>query len=145
MPRRGHESGGGRADDPARGHAGLSQRARRLLCDPIAWSAKVATWTLMLAIVFVMTAKPSSVICAIALAVALVCECWGPYRSGPSGVALQRRQSDDSTTSSGMPAWAGGQDIASRAPSARIFVTYGAKERAVSTRNLSSSVRHSTI
>ena len=51
---------------------GLSQRARGLLRDPIAWSAKVATWTLMLAVIFVMTTKPGSIACAAVLAVALV-------------------------------------------------------------------------
>jgi hypothetical protein len=52
--------------------AGLSQRARRLLRDPIAWSAKVATWSLMLAIIFVMTTKPGSVVCAVVLSGALI-------------------------------------------------------------------------
>lgn len=53
--------------------SGLSQRARRLLCDPISWSAKVTTWSLLLAIIFVMTTKPSAAICAAALLVALAC------------------------------------------------------------------------
>lgn len=53
--------------------AGLSQRARYLLRDPVAWSAKATTWTLLLAVMFVMTAKPTAAICALALALALVC------------------------------------------------------------------------
>ncbi len=38
--------------------AGLSPRALRLLRDPLAWSAKMTTLTLVVAVVFVMTAKP---------------------------------------------------------------------------------------
>lgn len=53
--------------------AGLSQRARRLLRDPIAWSARVTTWTLVVAVIFVMTVKPSATICIASFAVALVC------------------------------------------------------------------------
>lgn len=46
---------------------GLSARARRLLSDPLAWTAKLMTWTLMLAVVFVMTIKPSAGGCGLAL------------------------------------------------------------------------------
>lgn len=64
---------------------GLSQRARRLLRDPVAWSAKVTTWTLVLAVMFVMTAKPTAVICAVALVLALVCGVLGavPFWAAP--------------------------------------------------------------
>ena len=53
--------------------AGLSERARRLLRDPIAGSARVTSWTLVLAMIFVMTVKPSVAICIGSFAVALVC------------------------------------------------------------------------
>lgn len=52
--------------------AGLSARARSLLRDPIAWSSKVTTWTLMVAVMFVMTAKPGAGACAASLAGAVV-------------------------------------------------------------------------
>lgn len=60
--------------------AGMSDRAQRLLRDPIAWSAKVATWTLLVGVVFVMTTKPGSAGCAVALAVAFVA---GPLGAVP--------------------------------------------------------------
>jgi hypothetical protein len=49
---------------------GLSERARRLLRDPIAWTAKVMTWTLMLAVIFLMTTKPPAWGCAVTLVLA---------------------------------------------------------------------------
>jgi hypothetical protein len=49
---------------------GLSERARRLLRDPIAWTAKVMTWTLMIAVIFLMTTKPPAWGCAISLVLA---------------------------------------------------------------------------
>lgn len=52
--------------------AGLSARARRLLRDPIAWSAKVTTWSLTVAVTFVMTAKPAAAGCTVALAAAVI-------------------------------------------------------------------------
>ncbi|HEX5467964.1 MAG TPA: hypothetical protein VFW80_02835 [Gaiellaceae bacterium] len=39
---------------------GMSERAKGLLRDPIAWSANMTTLTLVLAVVFVMTAKPGA-------------------------------------------------------------------------------------
>jgi hypothetical protein len=48
------------------GH-GFSERARRLLRDPIAWSAKLMILTLMLGVTFVMTIKPSAAASAGAL------------------------------------------------------------------------------
>jgi len=51
--------------------AGLSPRARHLLCDPILWSAKVTTWTLIVSLLFVMTMKPDAAVCTVALSVAL--------------------------------------------------------------------------
>jgi hypothetical protein len=56
--------------------AGLSPRARRLLRDPVAWSAKAMTITVMLGVVLVMTAKPGTagavVVLIVAVAVALL-------------------------------------------------------------------------
>jgi hypothetical protein len=51
---------------------GLSERSRRLLRDPLAWTAKATTWTLMLAVMFVMTTKPSAWGCAISLIIASI-------------------------------------------------------------------------
>lgn len=68
----GVEGSRGRATRAELRAAGMSPRARQLLCDPLAWSAKVMTWTLVLAVTFVMTAKPTALICAAALAAALV-------------------------------------------------------------------------
>jgi len=69
----GVEGSRGRAIGAELREAGLSLKARRLLFDPIAWSAKVTIWALLLAVIFVMTTKPTALICAVALAVALVC------------------------------------------------------------------------
>lgn len=52
--------------------AGMSSRARRLLRDPVAWSAKMTTLTLVVAVVFVMTLKPATAGCLVALGLALV-------------------------------------------------------------------------
>jgi hypothetical protein len=41
-------------------NCGFSERARRLLCDPVAWAAKLMTLTLALGVTFVMTIKPSA-------------------------------------------------------------------------------------
>lgn len=51
---------------------GLSERARRLLCDPLAWTAKGMTWTLMLAVMFLMTTKPPAWGCVAALVIGVV-------------------------------------------------------------------------
>ena len=51
---------------------GLSPRARRLLRDPVSWSAKLMTQTMALAVVLVMTMKPGTTGAAGALAAALV-------------------------------------------------------------------------
>ncbi len=52
--------------------AGLSPRAQRLLRDPVAWTAKMMTLTLVVAVVFVMTVKPAGAVCITAIAVAVV-------------------------------------------------------------------------
>jgi hypothetical protein len=63
------EAGRGRALKHEVRTNGLSERARRLLRDPLAWTAKAMTWTLMLAVMFVMTTKPSAWGCAISLVI----------------------------------------------------------------------------
>lgn len=66
--------------------AGMSPRARRLQRDPYAWSAKMTTLTLMLAIVFVMVTKPGATgsFLAIALAVAVGIPAGRPFWSFPA-------------------------------------------------------------
>lgn len=51
---------------------GMSSRARRLLRDPLAWSAKMTTLTLVIAVVFVMAVKPDAPVCVASIFVALV-------------------------------------------------------------------------
>ncbi len=41
--------------------SGLSPKARRLLRDPVAWTAKLATLTLLVAVVLVMALKPDAI------------------------------------------------------------------------------------
>ena len=68
----GVEASRGRAlEDEVRAR-GLSERARRLLRDPLAWTSKAVTWTLMLAVMFVMSTKPPAWGCAVALLVAVL-------------------------------------------------------------------------
>lgn len=76
----GVEASRGREAKAELGAAGLSERARRLLRDPIAWSAKATTWTLLVAIIFVMTAKPAATGCIVAMVLALVA---GPVGARP--------------------------------------------------------------
>ena len=52
--------------------AGMSARARRLLRDPYAWSAKMTTLTLMVGVVFVMSTKPDGLASAVTIAAAVV-------------------------------------------------------------------------
>ncbi len=52
--------------------SGWSRRARHLLRDPLAWSAKLMTLTLLVAAMFIMTDRPSAETCAVALAIAVV-------------------------------------------------------------------------
>jgi hypothetical protein len=52
--------------------AGLSPRARRLLGDPVVWSARLANVLLMVAVMFVMTTKPGALDSAAALILAVV-------------------------------------------------------------------------
>jgi len=50
--------------------SGMSAETRRLLSDPVAWSAKLMTLTLALAVMFIMTAKPPAADAAAALVIA---------------------------------------------------------------------------
>jgi hypothetical protein len=52
--------------------AGMSDRARRLLRDPYAWSAKMTTLTVMVGVVFVMSTKPDGLASAVTIAAAVV-------------------------------------------------------------------------
>jgi hypothetical protein len=94
----GVESGRRRAARTELRTAGLSERAKRLLCDPVSWSAKVTTWTLVVSLFFVMTAKPSAATCAVALAIALACGVLGavPFwaRRGRTTDSAVRHQAD---------------------------------------------------
>ena len=76
----GVEAARGRALEREVRAAGLSPRARALLRDPVAWSAKMTTFTLMPAIVFLMVVKPSALGSALALVVALLA---GPLAAVP--------------------------------------------------------------
>ncbi len=51
---------------------GLSPLARRLQRDPVAWTAKMTTLTLVVAVVFVMTAKPHAIGSSLAIVAAVV-------------------------------------------------------------------------
>jgi len=68
----GLESARGRALEREVRTAGMTEQARALLRDPLAWSAKMNTFTLMLAIVFLMVVKPAALGSGLALVVALV-------------------------------------------------------------------------
>jgi cytochrome c-type biogenesis protein CcmH/NrfG len=59
---------------------GMSTRARRLLRDPYAWSAKVTTLTLMLGVIFVMSTKPGGLDSAVTITVAVLL---GPLAAVP--------------------------------------------------------------
>jgi hypothetical protein len=72
---------------------GLSGRARKLVRDPLGWSAKVTTLTLTLAVVYVMTLKPGAAGASAALVVAVLAGCaiavplWKPAPEEGSPVA----------------------------------------------------------
>lgn len=76
----GVEAARGRALEQAVRTEGMTARSRALLRDPLAWSAKVTTLTLMLAIVFLMVVKPSALGSGLVLVVALVV---GPLAAVP--------------------------------------------------------------
>lgn len=68
----GVEASRGRALEREVRTAGMTPRATALLRDPVAWSAKLTTLTLMVAVVFLMVTKPAAVGSALALVVALL-------------------------------------------------------------------------
>jgi hypothetical protein len=71
--------------------AGMSARARRLLRDPVSWSAKMTTLTLTVAVVFVMAVKPAGgecvavVVLAVIMGVAGAVPMWRTPRVDASG------------------------------------------------------------
>jgi hypothetical protein len=52
--------------------SGMSPRARRLLRDPVAWTAKMIEITVVVAVVFVMTVKPTPAECVASIFVAIL-------------------------------------------------------------------------
>ncbi len=52
--------------------SGMSPRARRLVHDPVAWTAKMIEILLVIAVVFVMTVKPAGAECVASIVVAMV-------------------------------------------------------------------------
>jgi hypothetical protein len=86
----GIEAGRGRALERELGTAGMSARARRLLRDPYAWSAKVTTLTLMLGVMFVMSTKPGGLGSAVTIVVAVVV---GPLAAVPFWSSSNRSRS----------------------------------------------------
>ena len=87
----GVEGSRGRALERELQAAGLSDRARRLVRDPVAWSAKMTTFTLLVAVMFIMTAKPSGGACALALVAAVVAGVLGavPLWTAPNTAATE--------------------------------------------------------
>lgn len=68
----GIEAARGRALEQEVRTAGMTARARALARDPLSWSAKLTTLTLMLAVVFLMVVKPGALGSGLALVVALL-------------------------------------------------------------------------
>ena len=68
----GIEASRGRAVRRELATAGVSSRARKLLRDPLAWSARMTTLTLVVAVVFVMAVKPGARECVAAIFLAVV-------------------------------------------------------------------------
>lgn len=71
--------------------AGLSAAARRMIRDPVVWAAKGMTLTLLVAIVYIMTAKPAALGCVIALGIAVVAGILGamPFRGAEGADAVE--------------------------------------------------------
>jgi hypothetical protein len=67
----GIERARGQALSRALAASGMSPGARRLLRDPVAWTAKMTTLTLVVSVVFVMTVKPGAAGCVAAIVVAV--------------------------------------------------------------------------
>jgi hypothetical protein len=74
-------------------NCGFSERARRLLCDPVAWTAKLMTLTLALGVTFVMTIKPSAEGASVTLLLALATGLFGAvplwWRGSPISAASE--------------------------------------------------------
>ena len=87
---------------------GMSSRARRLLRDPYAWSAKMTTLTLMLGVMFVMSTKPGGLGSAVTIIVAVLV---GPLAAVPfwSSSLTHSRMSELAAAGSG-PADVGSGD-----------------------------------
>jgi hypothetical protein len=86
----GIEASRGRALERELQTAGMSSRARRLLRDPYAWSAKVTTLTLMLGVMFVMSTKPGGLGSAVTIVVAVLL---GPLAAVPFWSSRSRSHS----------------------------------------------------
>jgi len=89
----GIEASRGRALDRELQTVGMSTRARSLLHDPYAWSAKVTTLTLMLGVMFVMSTKPGGLGSAVTIVVAVVV---GPLAAVPFWSSSNRSRSQPS-------------------------------------------------
>ncbi|HET7095398.1 MAG TPA: hypothetical protein VFI22_18045, partial [Thermomicrobiales bacterium] len=87
----GIDGGRGRALKRELGASGFSAKARAMLCDQTAWTAKLMTMTLLVAVVGIMTVKPSAVGAAVWLIVGMVAGIVAalPFRS--AGVAASSR------------------------------------------------------
>jgi hypothetical protein len=80
---------------------GLTERAQSLLRDPLAWTAKAMTWTLMVAVVFLMATKPPAWGCAITLLIASLAGAAGAvpiWRRPPALHPAARRPPAELTT-----------------------------------------------
>jgi hypothetical protein len=108
-------SRGRQLEHEVRAH-GLSERASRLLRDPLAWTAKAVTWTLMVAVMFVMSTKPPAWGCAISLLGALIIGAiaavpiWrGPAADLRASASLAQDSSGGLALNDAEPAAAGGR------------------------------------
>jgi hypothetical protein len=81
----------GQALSRALAAAGMSPGIRRLLRDPVAWTARITTLTLVVAVVFVMTVKPAAGGCVAAIIVAVAGGAMGavPLWRAPASVAAE--------------------------------------------------------
>lgn len=93
----GVEARRGRALEQEVRTAGLSPRARALQRDPLSWSAKLTTLTLVAAVVFLMATKPSALGSGVTLVVALLA---GPLLAVPLWRSPGR---DDASETAGLP------------------------------------------
>lgn len=75
---------------------GLSPRARRMLRDPVAWTAKATIPALVLAVMFIMTTKPAAPACAAILFAAVIAGAVGarPLWQTPTAAGAARAQAN---------------------------------------------------